>query len=351
MADDVDSPPIDIANVLGGLILEICIGLILYGVATAQAYVYSLNSNMDTLRLKGIVFVVWILETVHTALMLHQIYYYTIISFGNYDKVVLIDWSMSLALFAENSIVAIVQGFYIRRIWILSNNRKLPVIGLLILLSARIGFHTTAAVYGSAGLVTMVPTHISLTYPNSIVSPSSASFQEEFPQKLCVRVSNSLSASVDGFIAAYMIFFLLRSKTGFKRSDGIIRWLMAYSVNTGLVMMIVSISIAITYSSMRGSFVFAGLSTMVSKLYANSFLGTLNARDLLRGKLAATFGNMGSDLLKLQITAGDNVQDAPHTELACHGLAFTTGHTTTTSSETSKLHTTTEDDFKASSPV
>lgn len=27
MADDVDGPPIDIANVLGGLILEICIGL------------------------------------------------------------------------------------------------------------------------------------------------------------------------------------------------------------------------------------------------------------------------------------------------------------------------------------
>ncbi|CAL1703731.1 unnamed protein product [Somion occarium] len=305
-------PPFDVASFMGGLIMELCIALILYGVTTAQAYVYMLNCKKDPWWLKSMVAAVWILETVHTAFMLRQIYYYTIIGFGDFVAISKIDWSIGLVLFAENCIVAIVQGFYIRRIWILSGHIVLLTIGLATLLAARIGFHTTSAVY-------------------TLLSPTWVSFQEKFAPNLCVEVANGLSASVDGIIAASMIFFLRRSQTGFKRTDGVLRWLMAYSVNTGAIMMIVSISIAITYSKVQGSLVFAGLVTIVSKLYANSFLGTLNARDIVRNKHQAsstTFDSTGFELPKFRNTTSGGIHSAGPRRIAFNHS--TTGYTGST---------------------
>ncbi|KAK7693114.1 hypothetical protein QCA50_002680 [Cerrena zonata] len=290
MADNGSTPPpFDIANFMGGFIIELCIALILYGVTTAQAYVYLLNCKEDSWRLKLMVAAVWILETLHTVFMLRIIYYDAIISFGDFESIAKIDWSIGLVLFAENCIVALVQGYYIRRIWILSGHMVLLIIGLVVLLAARIGFHTTSAVY-------------------TFISPTWVTFQGGFAANLCVEVANGLSASVDGIIAASMIFFLQRSRTPFKRTDGVLRWLMAYSVNTGLIMMIFSISIAITYSRVQGSLVFAGLVTIVSKLYANSFLGTLNARDIIRGKhlvqTTTALDSRGFELPKYQNNTG-----------------------------------------------
>ncbi|KAK7693111.1 hypothetical protein QCA50_002677 [Cerrena zonata] len=199
----------------------------------------------------------------------------------------------------------------------------LLVIGLAVLLAARIGFHTTSAVY-------------------TFISPTWVTFQEGFAANLCVEVANGLSASVDGIIAASMIFFLRRSQTGFKRTDGVLRWLMAYSVNTGLIMMIVSISIAITYSRVEGSLVFAGLVTIVSKLYANSFLGTLNARDIMRGKHLAqsttTLDSTGFELPKFRSNTGS--------QMGPRHIAF--AHTTTTTGFNSTIDgsRTVDDDTK-----
>ncbi|KAK7693110.1 hypothetical protein QCA50_002676 [Cerrena zonata] len=83
---------------MGGLIMELCIALILYGVTTAQAYVYLLNCKKDPWWLKLMVAAVWVLETVHTAFMLRQIYYYTIISFGDFESIAKIDWSIGVSM-------------------------------------------------------------------------------------------------------------------------------------------------------------------------------------------------------------------------------------------------------------
>ncbi|KAK7693059.1 hypothetical protein QCA50_002624 [Cerrena zonata] len=79
-----------------------------------------------------------------------------------------------------------------------------------------------------------------------------------------------------------MFFFLWRSRTGLKRSDSVIRWLISYVVNTGVVVMLGSIAVAITFSVLKGNLVFAGLIILQGKLYANAFLGTLNARKMMR---------------------------------------------------------------------
>lgn len=80
----------------------------------AQAYVYWLNSKRDSSYLKATVWTVMsvvtppqlsglrssshrILETVHTAAVVHFIYHYTISSFGNFGEVGKINWYRAIS--------------------------------------------------------------------------------------------------------------------------------------------------------------------------------------------------------------------------------------------------------------
>ncbi|CAL1703547.1 unnamed protein product [Somion occarium] len=293
------SPPFDVAGFMGGYVMTLYIALILYGVTLAQVYIFTLNCQKDSTFLKGVVGTVWLLETVHSVFMLRQIHYLTIIGFGDIDAITTVDWSIGVFLVAENGIIALVQGFYVRRIWLLSGKRLLVTIGLSLLLVTCVAFHMTAAVY----------TFIAHTWLD---------FQGLFGATLCVEVANALSAALDGLIAGSMIVLFYRGKTGFKSTDNILRWLMAYSVNTGLITMIVSISIAITYSRDRESLLASGLTTISGKrmstpgpihLFAPSNIRrlsfmtyrmscSLNARESLRGKHAKS-GGLDTNQLEL----------------------------------------------------
>ncbi|KAK7689076.1 hypothetical protein QCA50_007767 [Cerrena zonata] len=214
----ISSPPFDAATFLGGYIMALCIAFILYGITIGQTYLFMINSKKDTVILRTTVTIVAILETIHTIFIIRQMYYLTVIGFGDSSIVQTFDWSTGGFFFAENGIVLLVDGFYIRRIWILSGQRLLPTIGLATLLVLCFGFHMAAASY----------TFIIPTWPR---------FYQKFGSSLSVEVANTTSAALDGLIAASMIFLLNRSQTGYRRTDGILRWIIAYSVNTGLLTM------------------------------------------------------------------------------------------------------------------
>ncbi|CAL1703787.1 unnamed protein product [Somion occarium] len=269
MADPSASAPTpSISELMGGMVMTICISLIFYGVTTAQAYVYYLNSKRDSPWIKTLVASVWIFETIHTAVVLRFLYYMVIISFGNPQSLALIDWSLGVMCVSEVLILALVEGFYIYRIWICTIGliSTLDLIGSLKSLS----FTLSTAVYG-------------------LLARSWDAFQHTFSSSFSVLMACSFSAVVDGLIAICMMILLRHKQTGFNsRTDNVLRWIMAYSVNTGAISMVVSIVIAITYSTMQDSLLFVGLVILTGKLYANSLLGMLNARALMRQKANKT---------------------------------------------------------------
>lgn len=57
---------------------------------------------------------------------------------------------------------------------------------------------------------------------------------------------------------------------------------MAYSINTGLIVVIVSVLVMITFTTVKDSFLFLGLN--VIGIYANTPLGSLNARLMLKAQ-------------------------------------------------------------------
>jgi len=254
-------------RLLGGYLVAVCGALILYGLCTAQSYLYMLNSKDDHILLQTTVLVVWVLETAHTAFVIHMLYYYTITSATNLLGEDLIVWSVGAAFISELVIIVLVQGFYIRRVWILSKRSYVLVIvtSTLLLVRAAFGLGTSVLLY---------------------TVPSWSEFQLRRAPKITINGGLSCSVVVDFIIAALLVFYLRRGQlqSRFRKTHDVIRICMAYAVNTGAVTMMVSIFILATFRLVKESLLFAGLTLVASKLYANSFLGTLNAREMLRRK-------------------------------------------------------------------
>ncbi|KAK7689158.1 hypothetical protein QCA50_007849 [Cerrena zonata] len=250
-------------DLLGGLVICFCFSYIFYGITLTQTYICMLSSKDDPMWIRIWVSILCFLETIHTAFSMRLLYYLVVLSFGSLEKLGRIDWSFAACVFTENVIVAMVDIFFIRRLWILSNHSYLLTVGTSILLAGRIGCHTAAS-----GLALSIGVWEDLR-------ASRVSY-------ISVEVANGLAAAVDAIIALSLIYFLHRRRSGQDRTDGIVRWLMGYTINSGAAIMVVSLTIAITYAKVTESLLSIGLVIAISKIYVNSLLGSLNARRLFR---------------------------------------------------------------------
>ncbi|GBE85756.1 hypothetical protein SCP_0802780 [Sparassis crispa] len=275
-------------EMLEGLLVTVVIAVFLYGVATAQVYFYWLNFANDSLWIRSTVLLVWGLETIHTGMCVKMITEYTIVDFGDLPAVAHIIWSAGVTVMLSVLIAAVVQTFFIRRIWILSRRFKLVTVVPGVLLFIRVAF----------GLATA-----SLSY----LLPAWIEFRASIGPLFTVTCGLSLSALVDLIVATVSIYYLWHSRTGFERTDHIIRSLITYVVNTGALTMVVSVSTLLTFVLLSDNLIFVGLAAVQSKLYANSFMATLNARKLrICGEASVQAYNSNS--IELGPTRGEGAQ-------------------------------------------
>jgi len=85
-------------------------------------------------------------------------------------------------------------------------------------------------------------------------------------------------------LALALSWFLYRSKTGFRSTDSLIQSLLIYAVNTGMIVAIDAALGLILYILMPNNLIFLGFYLLLSKLYVNAYLATLNARETMRTK-------------------------------------------------------------------
>ncbi|CAL1702690.1 unnamed protein product [Somion occarium] len=280
----MDSPlaHMSIPQILGGLIIGIGVGLVLYGVTMTQAYVYMLNCESDPKWMKLLVVLVCILETVHTAFIFRQLYNYSVSAIANPLVLGNIDWSVGATLFSSNAIATLVEGFYIRRQWILSRSYILTL-GTALLLLVRIGVHIAVSI-------------------ETYLFPTWNDFHQKHFLNILVQSTLALTAGVDAVVAASMVYFLRREKGTHTGAKGIITWMMMYAVHSGLILMAASLVVVLTFVTMSDSLTFAGFIAIIGKLYSNSLLGTLNARQVFRSKNSdpvVKLSSMGSNAIEL----------------------------------------------------
>jgi len=267
-------------NTLGALFIGSNIATILYGVICLQTFIYvtSARSQEDRWWLKGLVYLLFALDSAHQLTMSAAIYKFLVSDFLNplllpSDGV----GSAGLFIYAASCIEAIlilfIQLFFCWRIWKVSAG------------SLRMEFR--AFFYGltvSLALLTFA-TSMDLVvtgFEHHILEANTPDFIRAY------KLSASTRIAFDVMVTIAMTLSLHHSRSGDNlnpRTDHVITLLTLFTVNTNLITTCLSISELVTFLTLPNATVYGGLALLSAKTYLNSFLAVLNSRDYLREKL------------------------------------------------------------------
>ncbi|KAI0341092.1 hypothetical protein BDW22DRAFT_1346399 [Trametopsis cervina] len=248
-------------TLVGPLLITVCIAFMLYGIFLAQVLFYWTTYKNDRAPIKVWVVILSLLETSHTILCVHFLYYYFVAHFGDSAITERVVWSAGLSATLGVPITLLTLSFYIYRIW-----------------------------------------HDTSTFPLKSHLWSVLEASKTF--RILANVSWVNNAVTDIVVTLTLVYYLYRNRQVGVRTKNMIGKLIHYSVTTGLLAVIGSLLLLISFSLIQicqqynvvpHSLLFAGLIEALSKLYANSALAMLNARRIV----ASTSAENGSDVIEL----------------------------------------------------
>lgn len=254
-----------IHETVGALFLGNAISCAVYGVVVGQVYKYFRRYPSDRPMYKLLVFLLMVLETLDQAFIMHATYYYCIENFSSPLAIATGDATPTLILQLTVGAIAgvIVKLCFAMRVWRFSDH-NIYVTGLIILL--------TLGQLGLSFLYTV----------QAFLDPKLSNTQH---LKTVGILSLSAGVVTDVITSAALCYFLRRFRTGYnKHSDSVVDTLMRYAVNTGVITSGVSLATLITYELRPTDMRFVAMYFVLSKLYAISFLATLNTRKSIRGR-------------------------------------------------------------------
>ncbi|KAH9068067.1 hypothetical protein EDB83DRAFT_678257 [Lactarius deliciosus] len=233
----------------------------LYGVLVVQTYVYSYNFSGDRILLKLLVYSVFLVETVQTALTGADLYYWFGSGFGHLDHLTVHLSGFDVPIIG--SVVSLtIQVFFVYRIWVLSG-RSSWFLCLLICLFSIVA--AVAAFYGG------------------VYAYSHNKFLNLRLTKTLALTWLSGNAMADILIAGSLLFHLgRRRREGGQFSDHALSKVVRLTIETNVLTTtvgIVSLLMIAIYPDKRW---FTCPTAILGKLYSNTFLVSLNNRISLR---------------------------------------------------------------------
>ncbi|KAL6299838.1 hypothetical protein BKA93DRAFT_571695 [Sparassis latifolia] len=247
------SAPSNIGVTDGALLMGTFIASVAFGITLMQTYVYFAAFPNDPRLIHATVWVLLIFDTGHITLAWHMMYHWLILNFNNPDALGIVVWSLNITVILTGLITLIVQGFYARRVFILSDRNWFLTITIIILAIVRL----------VVGIVNAVK-FFELKYIDL------------FP-KVCgpiVGLSLGAGTAADVLITASLVYLLRGHKTGFNSTDTVVDRIVFYTVNTGLLTSVVGVVVIITFVSIPHDMIYFSIYLTLSKLYINALLAT-----------------------------------------------------------------------------
>ncbi|KAI0076921.1 hypothetical protein K474DRAFT_1178058 [Panus rudis PR-1116 ss-1] len=252
---------------MGAVLVGGLISVFFSGIVFMQAILYFRIYPEDKPRLKLMVSALWLLDFMHTCLTCASIWIYLI---GHYGETVTFDWipwTIGCTVALTALITFFVQCFFAIRIYAVSRGNWVITILVIVLSMLRL----------AAALVST----------NKMIELKSYSrFVELFGWVFTTGLSTA--AAVDIMTSLALCWYLNRNRSGFSGMDSIIDSITLYTVENGLVTSLTTVVSLACWISMPQNLIFLGLHLIISKLYANTCLATLNARKSLRGRTQAS---------------------------------------------------------------
>ncbi|KAJ7259210.1 hypothetical protein C8J57DRAFT_1135185 [Mycena rebaudengoi] len=289
-------PPIPpgIEKVTAPLIFGVLAATFLFGILTVQFYFYHISFPKDAKSVKGLVYIVYLLELTAATLYFADIYHWFAVGFGNLIFLDDIYFSVVDQPLMSSILGAIAQCYYCYRIWTI-NRRTVPIIVIVVLLA-----------------IAQVVSGIHMTVMAREVKKFSKAGNNRWPS---VWVMNITSPFADVIVAVTMTILLLRSRTRVARTELMIRRILNLTIETNVLSSkyihllspcplpnayvrigIFAILVFALVVGLPGTTYFTIPAIILGRIYSNSILLMLNNRKLLRdgagGAGESTAGSM-----------------------------------------------------------
>lgn len=254
----------------------LALSFILYGILVNQTVTYYRSKSNDRLWTKLVVFVVVLLETAMILFNIIKIYLDIILKSALEVSKPIGETVGIQEMFSGNTVImslisTTVQLFFSWRVSALSSHRILP--GLIALGSVcSLALSLALYVLGTSRIM------ISQELPTTVAELQlviDGLPRNSFGLTLSWLI---LCAAVDIILSIYLTCYLLMRRTGFRSSDLLVRKIVRFTVETGTITSVCAILDAVLHTTHNLAIPMFIPDLMLSKLYANSLLASLNAR-------------------------------------------------------------------------
>ncbi|KIJ57038.1 hypothetical protein M422DRAFT_62902 [Sphaerobolus stellatus SS14] len=301
----MDSGPSQLL-ILGPILLGGFFGWGLYGALCLQIYLYYRWYPDDRLMLKLLVASLLVLETAETVISTYISWVYMVSGWGTPGGLFPAPWPFCTAIILTGVIATMAQLFFAHRVWIFSHS--IPIIAAIVILSlAQCG----SAIAGAAQI-------LAIQLENSA---KLTSFD-------VLSIWLACSAACDILIAVSMVYFLARTRSTLvlKSTDFLVTRMINFSVQTGTITAVFAALSLILFLAFKVTDLQDAPFLALGKLYSNTVLANLNARDYLFSRMEVhddgmlAFANRPGMVMR---TSGAGTQTAQTDPLTFHTGSLT----------------------------
>ncbi|KAF8627260.1 hypothetical protein AX15_004452 [Amanita polypyramis BW_CC] len=259
-----------LGTTIGAAFLGTVAAAVLHGCIGIQSYLYFKNYPQDRPFQKYAVAFLWIMDSLHMALTIVEMWHYLINSFGDYIALLHITWSCKLQVAINVVIILAVQSLYTLRVWKLSSDRAR--IWAWILIAVLMAGYAT-------GIILVVKLY------------SVTSFLQLDQFRWAIYLSFAMPTFNDFLLSAGICHVLSLRRTVFAETRSRIWIIMCYVVISGVLTSVCSLIALVMYCVMPNNLIFLGIEFLLTKLYVNSYLALLNARKSVRERSISNASN------------------------------------------------------------
>ncbi|KAJ7729371.1 hypothetical protein B0H14DRAFT_3518321 [Mycena olivaceomarginata] len=251
----MDSPiGFDTNATIGAYQIGVLVSYVLFGVMTAQMYIYYSRFPNDDLRLKALVAFVWVFEVSHAICIGHTLYEYTVLDYAHPERILgPVPKSLAISAIFSGMVAVCVQGFFSFRIYVFSQKIYVPALICILTLLQLVG-----SAWG--WLLTTIW---------------------------------SITASNDVLVTLSLVTILIRQRShALRRTVALMDKLILWAIETGMLTSAAALTAVICFVAVGTNFVWLAGHIIVPKVISNSLLANLNSREVLRGMNDVTLSSV-----------------------------------------------------------
>ncbi|KZT19766.1 hypothetical protein NEOLEDRAFT_933578 [Neolentinus lepideus HHB14362 ss-1] len=240
---------------IGVLLLGIFFNTYLYGLVTWQFLTYSNAPFSDPWRVKAVVISLFILDTVHTIVGIHNAWYICVTNFLNPSVLLSVGWQIPFTAVATSFAAVITQFFLADRVYRLTKSKILTA---FICLLSLVGFVSGVLAGIRSGIVKDV-----------------SKFAVLAPLVICWL---GFQTAADLSITFVLSIALYRARGPIQKTNKMLNRLIRGAVQTGLFASIFALGDLFGFLLHRNTNLYGMFAYPIGRIYTNTLLDTLNAR-------------------------------------------------------------------------